>query len=66
MEKCRVESLTQLLSDKLDLDARLEVLGHLDECQACREAFFELSRARDASFFVRRPYDVEKAASGTF
>ncbi len=65
MEKCRVEYLTQLLFDKLSLDARLEVLEHLDECQACREAFYELSRARDAALFIRRPYDVEKAASGT-
>ncbi len=65
MEKCRVESLTQLLFGKLDLDARLEVLEHLDQCQACREAIFELSRARDAALFIHRPYDIEKAASGT-
>ena len=65
MEKCRVESLTQLLFGKLDLDARLEVLEHLDQCRPCREAFFELSRARDASLFIHRPYDIEKIASGT-
>ncbi len=63
MKKCRPENLAKLMADQLDIDGKLEALEHLDECEKCREAFFQLSRARDAAFFIHRPYDIEKAAA---
>jgi len=65
MTQCNLENLAQLLSDHLDLDGKLVVLEHLEECETCRVAFYQLSRERDASFFIHRPYNVEKVVAGT-
>ena len=65
MTKCNLENLTQLLSDRLDLDGKLVVLEHLEECETCRTALYRLSRERDASLFIHRPYNVEKVVAGT-
>ncbi len=62
---CKKESLAHLLADDLDLDTKIDVLEHLDSCTTCRDAFYGLSRERDSSLFVRRPYNVDKAARGT-
>jgi len=60
MSACSFQKLVQLLDKKLDLDERLEVLEHLNSCQICRDAVYQISRDRDDSFFIRRPYNVEK------
>ena len=60
MNACSFQKLVMLLDRKLDLDEKLEVLGHLDSCKICRDAVYQISRDRDESFFVRRPYHVEK------
>jgi anti-sigma factor RsiW len=60
MNACSFQKLVQLLDDKLDLDEKLEVLDHIQSCQICRDAVYQISRDRDDSFFVRRPYNVEK------
>lgn len=63
MIRCRVEMLVRLLAGKLNLNSRLSVLDHLDQCKLCREVYFNMSRDRDGSLFVRRPYNVERAAA---
>jgi hypothetical protein len=60
MSACSFQKLVQLLDKKLDLDEKLEVLDHLQSCTICRDAVYQLSRDKDDSFFVRRPYNVEK------
>ncbi len=60
MSACSFEKLIQLLDKKLGLDEKLEVLEHLNTCKICRDAVYQISRDRDDSFFVRRPYNVEK------
>jgi hypothetical protein len=60
MSACSFQKLVQLLDKKLDLDKKLEVLDHLHSCKICRDAVYQISRDRDDSFFVRRPYNVEK------
>jgi len=60
MSACSFHKLVQLLDNKLDLDEKLEVLDHLNSCQICRDAVYQISRDRDDSFFVRRPYNIEK------
>jgi anti-sigma factor RsiW len=62
MESCDFELLVRLLDDDLDLDSKLEVLSHLDQCTTCRDAVYQISRDRDGGFFIYRPYR-EPAAS---
>jgi len=54
--QCDFEMLVHYLDKELDLDEQLDVLGHVDECETCRDAVFHISRDRDAKFFVFRPY----------
>jgi hypothetical protein len=60
MSTCSFKKLVMLLDKKLDLDEKLEVLGHLESCQICRDAVYQISRDRDESLFIRRPYNIEK------
>lgn len=55
MYSCNFIRLVQLLDKNLDLNGRLEVLGHLDACEICREAIYQISRDRDRAFFIFRP-----------
>jgi len=60
MNACNFKKLVQLLDKQLNLDEKLEVLGHLDTCAICRDAVYQISHDRDEAFFVHRPYHVEK------
>jgi hypothetical protein len=60
MNACSFQKLVQLLDKKLELDEKLEVLDHLHSCAICRDAVYQISRDRDESLFVHRPYNVEK------
>ena len=60
MSACSFKKLVLLLDKKLDLDEKLEVLGHLQSCNICRDAVYQISRDRDEAFFIRRPYNVDK------
>jgi hypothetical protein len=60
MNTCSFKKLVQLLDKQLDLDEKLEVLAHLESCGICRDAVYQISRDRDESLFVHRPYNVEK------
>ena len=53
---CSIEKLMRLLDKRLRLDQELELFNHLDECDACRTAVYNLSHDRDKAFFVYRPY----------
>lgn len=52
---CNFEKLVLFLDRKLDLDSQLAVLEHLDECDTCFEAIYQISRDRDAKLFVEVP-----------
>jgi hypothetical protein len=62
MSTCSFKKLVMLLDKKLDLDEKLEVLGHLDSCKICRDAVYQISRDRDDAYFVHRPYNANKIA----
>ena len=47
MRSCSFSRLLQLVNQQLDLDGQLEVYGHLDRCNICRDAVYELSRDLD-------------------
>ena len=57
---CNFEKLVRYLDKQLDLDSKLDLFDHLDRCDTCREAIYQISRDRDAEFFVFRPYRAEK------
>lgn len=59
MSACSFKKLVQLLDKQLDLNEKLEVLTHLDSCTICREAVYQISRDRDETYFIYRPYKVE-------
>jgi hypothetical protein len=54
MSKCSFDRLIQFANKKLDLDGQLEVFDHLDQCDICRDAIYQLSRDRDEAFFIHR------------
>lgn len=60
MTQCSFEKLVEYLDDRLDLDKKLELLEHIDNCETCRDAIYHISRDRDADLFVYRPYKVDK------
>ena len=64
MRGCNLELLAALLHERLDLDAKLEVFNHLDDCKICRDLIYQLARERDDGHFVHHPYDVDKVMHG--
>lgn len=62
MAACNFDKLVRLLDKELGLDERLEVFEHLDWCDTCRDAVYQISRDRDKALFIYRSYNVEKIA----
>ncbi len=44
---CSFERLIRLLDRQLNLEAKLELFDHLDRCETCREAVYQIARDRD-------------------
>jgi hypothetical protein len=57
---CSIEKLMRLLDKRLRLDQELELFDHLDHCDSCRTAVYNLSHDRDKAFFVYRPYKFKQ------
>ncbi len=62
MTACNFEKLVRLLDKTMGLDEKLEVYEHLDWCETCRDAVYQISRDRDRALFIYRSYKVEKIA----
>ena len=62
MKGCSFEKLVQLLDKKLDLNGKIELFDHLDRCDNCREAVYQIARDRDRDFFTSPPCKPNKAA----
>ncbi len=56
MSRCNPKILVQLLDKQLRLNAKLQILDHLDGCEACRAAMYHLTRDRDKSLFIYKDY----------
>ena len=54
MSACSFDRLLQFVNRQLDLDGQLEVYEHLDRCDICRDAVYQLSRD-----FIYRPHRVK-------
>ena len=59
MSACSFDRLLKFVNKQLDLDGQLDVYGHLDRCDICRDAVYELLRDRDKALFLHRAYRVE-------
>ncbi|HYK90067.1 MAG TPA: hypothetical protein VE398_14935 [Acidobacteriota bacterium] len=62
MRNCSFEKLVQLLDKQLDLNGKLELFDHLDRCDNCREAVYQISRDRDRDYYISKPGKTAKAA----
>jgi len=62
MTACNFDKLLRLIDNELDLDSELELFEHLDWCETCRDAIYQLTRDRDSAFLVYRKYNTEKLA----
>ncbi len=60
--KCNFDMLWRYLTGALDLDARLQVLEHVRQCEICFEAIYQMSCDRDSAFF-HWPAAKDKLAS---
>jgi hypothetical protein len=62
MSACNFEYLLQLVNKQLDLDKQLEVYDHLDRCNICRDAVYQISRDLDGAFFTHCAHYVKPNA----
>ena len=51
MRACNFECLLQFVNNQLDADKQLEVYDHLDRCDICRDAVYQISRDLDRLLF---------------
>ena len=51
MSACNFEYLLRFVNNELDLDKQLDVYAHLDRCDICRDAVFQISRDLDKLLF---------------
>ena len=54
IKTCSFEQLVLFLNMQLDLDKQLEVYDHLDQCDICRDAVYQLSRDQDGAILLFR------------
>jgi hypothetical protein len=59
MSACDFDRLLQFVNKQLDLDGRLEAYDHLDRCDICRDAVYQLSRDQDEAFLNDCAHCVE-------
>jgi Fe-S oxidoreductase len=59
MSACSFDRLLKFVNKQLDLDGQLEVYDHLDRCDICRDAVYQLSRDRDEALFIYRARRVK-------
>jgi len=54
MSACSFSRLLQFINKQLDLDGQLEVYHHLDRCDICHDAVYQLARDLDGAFLINR------------
>jgi len=62
MNACNFEYLWQFVKKQLDLDKQLEVYDHLDQCDICRDAVYQISRDLDGVLFIDCAHCVKSYA----
>jgi hypothetical protein len=62
MSACNFEYLLQLIHKQLDLDKQIEVYAHLERCDICRDAIYQLSHDLDGLFLIYCAHCVKEYA----
>ena len=62
MSACNFEYLLQFVNKQLDLDKQLEVYDHLDRCDICRDAVYQISRDLDRVLLIYCAHGVKHYA----
>jgi anti-sigma factor RsiW len=62
MSACSFGRLLRFVNQQLDPDGRLAVYDHLDRCDICRDAVYELSRDLDEAFIIHRSHRVKPSS----
>jgi len=52
--QCNFDKLVRYLDKKMNLDEQLEILEHLDACEACFDALYQISRDRHEELYRRK------------
>ncbi len=60
MSACSFDNLVKLLDKQLNLDEKLGVYDHLDNCDTCRDTIYHIKRDRDEAALLFRPIRVKK------
>jgi hypothetical protein len=65
MSACNFEQLLHFVNKQLDLDKQLEVYDHLERCDICRDAVYQLSHDLFRAMLVNcahgvKPYPVRR------
>jgi hypothetical protein len=50
--KCNFDKLWRFLNKDLEPAGRAEVISHMEKCEICREAVYNLARDRAAEYFL--------------
>jgi hypothetical protein len=58
MSACSFNRLVHFVNKRLDLDGQQEIYCHLDRCEICRDAVYELSRERNKTLRLHRAYGM--------
>ena len=54
MPNCDPRRLSHFLSERLDVDEKLDFLYHLDRCSECWEALYNLRRAQHSHYYQKK------------
>jgi predicted anti-sigma-YlaC factor YlaD len=52
MSACNFEYLLEFVNNQLDPDKQLEVYDHLNRCDICRDAVYQISRDLNRALFI--------------
>lgn len=56
---CNYNKLSDFVENKLDIDSRLEILEHLEQCSHCFDEVYKLKKMRDGRHFIYKELDID-------
>lgn len=60
---CNYNKLAKFIEGHLDLNDKLEILFHLENCTACFDEVYKLRKMQDEKYFVKKKFNLEKMVS---
>ncbi len=59
MERCKREQIVGFLTNRLDVDEKLEFLGHVEECVQCWEEVYNARKNEHPHYYKRTSRQVK-------